>query len=116
MGCPITAKKSIYFDNYEIPKIAQTELTDLLGEENVCFNRDLLSVYRAGAWGPWFRRSILPHGAVRPKNVEEIQGILKIANRDKIPVVPFSTGVHQQMALFSVILAKSLLLLLYIYG
>jgi len=52
-------------------------------------------VYRAGAWGPWFRRSILPHGAVRPKNVEEIQGILNIANRDKIPIVPFSTGFEQ---------------------
>ena len=88
-------KKRLSSNDYKIPKIAQKELTDLLGEKNVCFDRNLLSVYRAGAWGPWFSKTILPHGAVRPKTVEDVQGILKTANKYKIPVVLFSTGFEQ---------------------
>jgi FAD/FMN-containing dehydrogenase len=70
-----------------IPKTAQKELTDLLGEKNVCFTRELLSVYRVMAWGPWIRDAINPHGMVQPKTVEEVQGIMKIANKYKIPTM-----------------------------
>ncbi|RLG90785.1 MAG: hypothetical protein DRO36_05505, partial [Candidatus Hecatellales archaeon] len=39
-----------------------------------------------------------PFCVVQPKNVEEIQRILKIANHYKIPVVPYSTGENNQGA------------------
>jgi len=77
---------------YEIPKVAQKELTDLLGEKNVCFTRELLSVYRDMAWGPWVRQTVNPHGAVQPETVEEIQGILKIANKYKIAILLAGTS------------------------
>jgi len=71
-------QKSHKSSNELIPKTAQKELTDLLGEKNVCFTRELLSVYRVMAWGPWIRDAINPHGMVQPKTVEEVQGIMKI--------------------------------------
>jgi len=77
---------------YEIPEIAQKELTDLLGEKNVCFTRELLSVYRDMAWGPWMRQTVNPHGMVQPKTEKEVQEILKIANKYKIPILLAGTS------------------------
>jgi FAD/FMN-containing dehydrogenase len=77
---------------YEIPKAVQKELTDLLGEKNVCFTRELLSVYRAMAWGPWIRETVNPHGMVQPQTVEEVQAIMKIANKYKIPILLSGTS------------------------
>jgi len=70
-----------------IPKAAQKELINLLGEKNVCFTRELLSVYRVMAWGPWIRDAVNPHGMVQPKTVEDVQGIMKISNKYKIPTM-----------------------------
>jgi len=76
---------------YEISITAQKELTDLLGEKNVCFTRDLLSVYRAKPFGQMFREAVNPHGMVQPETVEDVQGILKIANKYEIPLILAAT-------------------------
>jgi FAD/FMN-containing dehydrogenase len=36
----------------------------------------------------------MPGYVVRPQNVEDIQKIIKLANKNKIPVVPCSSGIH----------------------
>jgi len=36
----------------------------------------------------------MPSYVARPKSVEEVQGIIKLANEHKMPVVPSSSGVH----------------------
>lgn len=87
-------KPSTPYSKKVIPKVAQKELSDLLGEKNVCFTRDLLSVYRAGGWGTWFHQSVAPHGVVQPETVEDVQAIVKIANKFKIPVLPVATGME----------------------
>jgi FAD/FMN-containing dehydrogenase len=74
-----------------IPKSAQKELTDLLGEKNVCFTRDMLSVYRCGPGAP-FPGSKNPDGMVQPETVEEIQAIMRIANKYKFPVIVVGTA------------------------
>jgi len=84
-------KPSVPSDKEVIPKAAQKELTDLLGEKNVCFNRDMLSVFRCGPGAP-FPGSKNPHGMVQPETTEEIQGIMKIANEHKFPVIVVSTS------------------------
>jgi len=78
-------------DKEVIPKAAQKELTDLLGEKNVCFNRDMLSVFRCGPGAP-FPGSKNPHGMVQPETTEEIQAIMRIANKYKIPVIVVATS------------------------
>ena len=74
-----------------IPKAAQKELTDLLGEKNVCFIKDMLSVYRCGPGAP-FPGSKNPDGMVQPETVEEIEAIMKIANKYKFPVIVVGTA------------------------
>lgn len=34
----------------------------------------------------------MPDLVVIPKNVEEVSGIVKICNENKIPIIPFGTG------------------------
>lgn len=75
-----------------IPKAAQKELTDLLGEKNVCFNRDLLSVYRGAGREAIIPGAVPPHGMVLPTTVEDIQGIIKIANKYKVPLMAVGAG------------------------
>ena len=36
----------------------------------------------------------MPGYVVKPKNVEEVQSVIKLANKNKLPVIPCSSGVH----------------------
>jgi len=78
-----------------IPKAAQKELIDLLGTKNVCFTRELLACYRCGPGAPFRKETMNPHGMVQPETVEEVQGILRIANKYKIPLIVQSTGLGE---------------------
>lgn len=78
-----------------IPKAAQKELSDLLGAKNVCFTRELLACYRCGPGAPFRNETMNPHGMVQPETVEEVQEILRIANKYKIPLIVQSTGLGE---------------------
>jgi FAD/FMN-containing dehydrogenase len=65
------------------------ELKNIAGEENVSSNRADLYIYSqdmtqaAPSW---------PDLVVMPQSVEEVQAIIRLANREKIPVTPYTTG------------------------
>jgi FAD/FMN-containing dehydrogenase len=67
------------------------KLAEVVGEENVFDEPDVLKRYSKDY-------SLLPSGipnyVAQPKNAEEIQGIIKIANECLIPVIPCSSEVH----------------------
>ena len=68
-----------------------TELKDLVGEKNVIHDASLLKAFSEDfSISP----SSMPDYAVKPKDKGEIQEIVKIANRENIPLIPVSSGVH----------------------
>jgi FAD/FMN-containing dehydrogenase len=67
------------------------ELAGILGAENV--------VSDAARLKPFSRdysltTPAMPSYLVKPKNVEQVQRVVKLANKYKLPVVPCSSGVH----------------------
>ena len=86
---------SVIVNNEVIPKTAQKELTDLLGPKNACFTRELLACYRCGPGAPFRKETVNPDGMVQPETVEDVQGIIKIANKYKIPLIVQSTGLGE---------------------
>jgi FAD/FMN-containing dehydrogenase len=65
------------------------ELIGIVGEKNVLDDPETLEAYSRDqsfvlAIKPWF--------VVKPKNVEEVQGIVKWANQTRTPLVPVSSG------------------------
>lgn len=72
---------------------AVTELSALLGSEWVFTSEDDIRLYRdpySTVQGTELERSIC--GAVAPASVEEVQGIVRLANRYKIPLYSISGG------------------------
>ncbi len=67
------------------------ELAGIVGAENVSDDAEKLKAYSKdnslSAPG-------MPSYVAKPKNVEEIQKIVQLANKNKLPVVPCSSGIH----------------------
>ena len=67
------------------------ELTGIVGAERVSDDAKKLEPYSRdyslSAPG-------MPGYVVQPKNAEEIQSIIKLANKNKLPVIPCSSGIH----------------------
>jgi len=78
------------------------ELADVVGPDRVLTSEvDRLAYANDVFWIPnlWIDRKKEPPKAdyiVQPGSVEEIQGILALANRDKVPVVPWGGGSGSQ--------------------
>ena len=66
-------------------------LTDIVGAENVSNDPNLLLSYSRDTS---FNAAGVPQYLVKPKNTEEVQQIIKLANELGIPVTPCSSGVH----------------------
>jgi FAD/FMN-containing dehydrogenase len=64
-------------------------LVRIVGLENVIDSPDLLAVYSRDQS---FVRPMNPWFVVKPKNVDEVQGIVKWANQTRTPLVPVSSG------------------------
>ena len=69
-------------------KVDIKKLKEIVGEENVRDNKADLYVYASDA--SVHRK--LPDVVVRPRSTNEVQEILKYANKNKIPVVPRGAG------------------------
>ena len=67
------------------------ELTGILGAEGVLNDEASLKAY---ATDYSLSTPSMPSYVVKPKNAEEIQGVVKLANKSRMPVVPCSSGVH----------------------
>ncbi|MFW9848152.1 MAG: FAD-binding oxidoreductase [Candidatus Thorarchaeota archaeon] len=65
-------------------------LVDIVGEEYVSTRNDVLLTYSASASIGYDR--VFPGAVVRPSSVQEVSQILKVANKNKIPVTPRSGG------------------------
>lgn len=65
-----------------------TELTNIVGKENISTDREDLICYSYDATNQKF----LPGAVVFPKGAEEISLILKIANKEAFPVIPRGAG------------------------
>jgi len=66
------------------------DLIKILGEDNILDNPEVLSEY-SGKNG--FKPARLPSLVLRPANIEELKGIVNLANTKKIPLVPVSSGI-----------------------
>ena len=64
-------------------------LKDIVGEENVSNREEELYVYSRE---PGALTSSRPSYVAMPKSVEEVQKIIKLANEEKIPIVPMGGG------------------------
>ena len=69
-------------------KIDFEEMKGIIGENNVSDNVADLYVYSSDA----SVHQALPSVVVRPKTIEEVQKIMRYANKNKIPVVPRGAG------------------------
>ena len=68
-------------------------LSDVVGPENVSNDEAILIAYSRDQHWPIVSPH-MPDYVVRPKTTEEVQKILRIANRYRIPVVPMSSGIN----------------------
>ena len=67
------------------------ELKVILGDENVLVDEVRLAPYNK-IMMPVPDEQHAPSAAITPAGVEQIQGVLKVLNKYKIPVYPISTG------------------------
>lgn len=67
------------------------ELTNIVGAENVSDDPQVLLSYSADCSLSTPRS---PNYVARPKNTGEVQGIVKMANQNGVPIVPSSSGIH----------------------
>ncbi len=67
------------------------ELRAIVGEENATAAKHIRYAY---SYDLTFVRPRMPDFVVMAKTVEEVQGILKFANKEKIPVVPYTAGTN----------------------
>lgn len=66
-------------------------LARIVGVDDISTELDKLKSY---AKDNSLTKSIAPNYVAQPENAEEIREIVKLANKNKIPVVPCSSGVH----------------------
>ncbi len=69
-------------------KIDIEKLQKIVGKDNVSDSPADLYVYSGDA----SVHQAMPHVVVRPKNIEQVQKIMKYANKNKVPVVPRGAG------------------------
>ncbi len=67
------------------------ELINIVGSQNVYDDPEILLSY---ARDQSFYTPHMPHYVVKPKNADEIQKIIKLANTIKMSVIPCSSGIH----------------------
>lgn len=67
------------------------ELQDIVGKENVLTHDEALKVYSYDGTTNWIAR---PDVVLFPKTSQEISAVLKIANRERIPVTPRGGGTN----------------------
>ncbi len=67
------------------------ELVSIVGKENATAAKHIRYAY---SYDLSFVKPKLPDYVVMATTVEQIQGIMKLANREKIPVVPFTAGTN----------------------
>ena len=67
------------------------ELVSIVGKENASAAKHIRYAY---SYDLSFVKPKLPDYVVMATTVEQIQGVLKLANREKIPVVPFTAGTN----------------------
>lgn len=78
--------------------VIKSELSKIVGEENVSTNEvDLLAYTRDSSmiainWTIEGKIASLPDFIIWPETTEQISEILKLANKEKIPIVPFGEG------------------------
>lgn len=69
----------------------KTKLRDIVGAENFSDDPEILKIYSTDF-------SLVPAGApnylVKPKSSQEVQKVVQLANKSKLPVVPTSSLVH----------------------
>lgn len=66
-------------------------LQDIVGDKNVIYGKEKLQDYSHDEF-PLTEFNTLPAAAVRPRSPVEISAILKLANKEKIPVTPRGGG------------------------
>jgi glycolate oxidase len=67
------------------------ELAGIVGAENVSDDAEKLKPYSKDNS---LSAPVMPSYVVKPKNVDEIQKIVMLANKNKLPVIPCSSGIH----------------------
>jgi glycolate oxidase len=72
-----------------LSKVQLVELNQICGEGNVLFKTEDKEVYGSDETEDFY---FVPAVVVKPANAEEISAILKLANREKIPVTPRGAG------------------------
>jgi FAD/FMN-containing dehydrogenase len=83
-------------ENNLLFELVREELCDLVGDEGVgtteagcfCYNADYSWVSRA--WVDHGQKPLVADFVVSPRTSEEVIRILKIANRHKVPVIPYN--------------------------
>ena len=67
------------------------DLKKIVGAENVSDDPEALLSYSKDQS---LSKSRTPNYIARPKNTDEVQQVIKLANKNGIPVVPCSSGIH----------------------
>jgi len=75
------------------PKLAYEALKGIVGPEYISDDPALCRAYLRGGEGVgmWDRDRVPPGVVVLPENTEQVQGIIRVANRYKLPFVPIGT-------------------------
>lgn len=68
-------------------------LEDIVGEENVTDDEEVLWAYARDQNWP-FVPPMRPDYVVRPQSREEVQAVMRLAYRERIPVIPYSAGIN----------------------
>ena len=68
--------------------MAKEDFANIVGAEHVVDDEKTLQAY---AGDGRFASPGLPWSVVRPKNIEEVQGIVKLANETNMPIIPVSS-------------------------
>ena len=67
------------------------ELASIVGEKNATAAKHICYAY---SYDMSFVKPKMPDYVVMATTVEQIQGILKFANKEKIPVIPYTAGTN----------------------
>ena len=69
----------------------EAKLEDIVGKENIKSDSESLKGY---SWDQSFVEPTMPQWVVFPQSVEQIQNIVIVANQEKDPLIPFSSGLN----------------------